>query len=359
MLSPTFDAVADGLNGSAINVAKVNCEDHHDFCIQQNIQGFPTVFLYVDSIVYQYTGDRTAGDIKSWISQMVGPFFTAIPATELDAIDEPVFFVLDNASEETRALIETLFAEFKGKASFYLTEDAFGADERLVSFREELRAEHTSFDAPELIEFIMPRILPVFPEIGSLALSILARTSAGRLALFAADPASDAFERDYTAARELVRDHADPRLAYIYVNAELYDSFVERFVENATLPLWIVLDTRTRNTWVHEADGAREWLEHVAGLEVEAPVHHPASASPLQRAGAMLLAFQQSVGPKVYYLTLATLLFVCVVTITICCAITRKTAPPADEPARSEEEASSHAAEEEAEEASAETSARD
>jgi protein disulfide-isomerase A1 len=58
-LAPEYAAAATELKGENIALAKVDATEESDLSQQYDVQGFPTVFFFVDGVQKPYTGQRT------------------------------------------------------------------------------------------------------------------------------------------------------------------------------------------------------------------------------------------------------------------------------------------------------------
>lgn len=72
-MAPTWDELANKFAGHAVaKVAKVDCtlDDNKELCDEQNVDGFPTVFIYRDGKkVEEYDGGRTLDDLYEFVNK--------------------------------------------------------------------------------------------------------------------------------------------------------------------------------------------------------------------------------------------------------------------------------------------------
>lgn len=72
-MAPTWDDLATKFAGSSIvKIAKVDCTlgDNKDLCSEQEVDGFPTVFIYRNGAkVEEYNGSRTLEDLFEYVSK--------------------------------------------------------------------------------------------------------------------------------------------------------------------------------------------------------------------------------------------------------------------------------------------------
>ena len=55
-----------------IVVSRVNCEEYNGFCEEHGVEGFPTIMLFKDGEVEQYSGKRTAEAVVNFINEKCG-----------------------------------------------------------------------------------------------------------------------------------------------------------------------------------------------------------------------------------------------------------------------------------------------
>lgn len=70
-LAPTWEELARKfIQDSEISIAKVDCtlEESKALCSEQEVDGFPTLFLYKDGRkISEYTGNRAIDDLHSFV----------------------------------------------------------------------------------------------------------------------------------------------------------------------------------------------------------------------------------------------------------------------------------------------------
>lgn len=80
-LAPEYAAAATELKGEVI-LAKVDATEENDLAQKFEVQGFPTIFFFIDRVHKQYTGQRTKEGIVSWIKRKTGPAVSDLITTE-------------------------------------------------------------------------------------------------------------------------------------------------------------------------------------------------------------------------------------------------------------------------------------
>lgn len=70
-LAPTWDELAVKFAGSSsVKVAKVDCTKAQSTCSKENVDGYPTIFLYKDGQrVVEYDGDRSLDNLVKFVNE--------------------------------------------------------------------------------------------------------------------------------------------------------------------------------------------------------------------------------------------------------------------------------------------------
>lgn len=72
-LAPTWDELAEKFIGNAnVKIAKVDCTlpDNKELCTEQEVDGFPTVFIYKNGgKVDEYNGSRSLDDLYEFVAK--------------------------------------------------------------------------------------------------------------------------------------------------------------------------------------------------------------------------------------------------------------------------------------------------
>ncbi|CAJ1979309.1 unnamed protein product [Sphenostylis stenocarpa] len=72
-LAPEYAAAATELKPDGVVLAKVDATIENELAHEYDVQGFPTVFFFVDGEHKPYTGQRTKDAIVTWIKKKIGP----------------------------------------------------------------------------------------------------------------------------------------------------------------------------------------------------------------------------------------------------------------------------------------------
>jgi protein disulfide-isomerase-like protein len=65
-MKPAWDEVSANAH-SSVFVADVNCSDQDELCKENSVQGYPTIKVYKDGTVTDYTGGRTVEDLTVYV----------------------------------------------------------------------------------------------------------------------------------------------------------------------------------------------------------------------------------------------------------------------------------------------------
>uniref|UniRef100_A0A2P2L957 Thioredoxin domain-containing protein n=1 Tax=Rhizophora mucronata TaxID=61149 RepID=A0A2P2L957_RHIMU len=72
-LAPEYAAVATELKSEDVVLAKVDAIEESELAQVYDVQGFPTVYFFVDGVHKPYPGQRTKDAIVTWIKKKTGP----------------------------------------------------------------------------------------------------------------------------------------------------------------------------------------------------------------------------------------------------------------------------------------------
>ncbi|OIW09142.1 hypothetical protein TanjilG_11280 [Lupinus angustifolius] len=72
-LAPEYAEAATELKGKGVILAKVDASEENELAQEYDIQGFPTIYLFIDGIHKLYNGNRNKDAIVSWIKKKTGP----------------------------------------------------------------------------------------------------------------------------------------------------------------------------------------------------------------------------------------------------------------------------------------------
>ncbi|XP_011089301.1 protein disulfide isomerase-like 1-4 [Sesamum indicum] len=81
-LAPEYAAAATELKGENVKLAKVDATEENELAEKYEVQGFPTLYFFVDGEHKPYSGQRTKDAIVTWIKKKIGPGVSNITTTE-------------------------------------------------------------------------------------------------------------------------------------------------------------------------------------------------------------------------------------------------------------------------------------
>ncbi|PKA59256.1 Protein disulfide isomerase-like 1-3 [Apostasia shenzhenica] len=81
-LAPEYAAAATALKGEDVALAKVDASEENELAQKYDIQGFPTVYFFVDGDHTTFQGQRTKDAIVTWIKKKIGPAVQNITTAE-------------------------------------------------------------------------------------------------------------------------------------------------------------------------------------------------------------------------------------------------------------------------------------
>ncbi|KAK4483162.1 hypothetical protein RD792_010342 [Penstemon davidsonii] len=82
VLAPEYAAAATSLSEENVKLAKVDATEANELAEKYEVQGFPTVYFFVDGEHKPYSGQRTKDAIVTWIKKKIGPGISNITTTK-------------------------------------------------------------------------------------------------------------------------------------------------------------------------------------------------------------------------------------------------------------------------------------
>ncbi|KAL8247596.1 hypothetical protein R6Q59_008812 [Mikania micrantha] len=127
-LKPEYAAAATELKADEVVLAKVDAGEETELAQKYNVEGYPTVFLFVDGVHKPYNGPRNKDAIVSWVQKKIGPglhnLTTVEEAERVLASESPVVvgFVENLAGPDSEELAAA--SKQEDEVSFYQTSNA-------------------------------------------------------------------------------------------------------------------------------------------------------------------------------------------------------------------------------------------
>ncbi|XP_058780106.1 protein disulfide isomerase-like 1-4 [Vicia villosa] len=81
-LAPEYAAAATELKGENVVLAKIDATEESEVAQKFDVQGFPTIYFFIDGVHKTYSGQRTKEAIVSWIKKKTGPDIHNITTVE-------------------------------------------------------------------------------------------------------------------------------------------------------------------------------------------------------------------------------------------------------------------------------------
>jgi protein disulfide-isomerase A1 len=72
-LAPEYAAAATELKNDGVVLAKVDASQETELAHEYDVQGYPSVFFFIDGVHKPYNGQRTKDGIVTWIKKKIGP----------------------------------------------------------------------------------------------------------------------------------------------------------------------------------------------------------------------------------------------------------------------------------------------
>ncbi|RXH83664.1 hypothetical protein DVH24_005917 [Malus domestica] len=236
-LNPEYAAAATELKGEDVVLAKVDATEENELSQEYGVEGFPTIFFFIDGVHKPYTGHRTKEGIVTWIKKKIGPGIQNVTTLEdaeriLTAESKVVLGYLNSLvgpeSDELAAA-----SRLEDEVTFYQTVDPkvaklFHLDAEvkrpaLVLLKKE--AEKLSyfdgkFDKSAIAEFVFANKLPlVITFTRENAPQIFESTIKKQLLLFATSKDSEKVFPEFQKAAQLFKG----KLIFVYVETDNED----------------------------------------------------------------------------------------------------------------------------------------
>ncbi|XP_058780105.1 protein disulfide isomerase-like 1-4 [Vicia villosa] len=81
-LAPEYAAAATELKGENVVLAKIDATEESEVAQKFDVQGFPTIYFFIDGVHKTYSGQRTKEAIVAWIKKKTGPGIYNITTVE-------------------------------------------------------------------------------------------------------------------------------------------------------------------------------------------------------------------------------------------------------------------------------------
>ncbi|THH16918.1 hypothetical protein EW146_g3797 [Bondarzewia mesenterica] len=105
-LAPTWTKLSKEMQHK-LTIAEVNCDEHKALCREQDVQGYPMLFLYSSGgQKAEYTGSRKFDTIKAWAERAVKPSVSELEYTDFEQTvkENPVIYLFVHRPEDSHIL---------------------------------------------------------------------------------------------------------------------------------------------------------------------------------------------------------------------------------------------------------------
>ncbi|KAH0997125.1 hypothetical protein GBA52_020989 [Prunus armeniaca] len=236
-LAPEYAAAATELKGENVILAKVDSTEENELSQDYGVEGFPTVFFFIDGVHKPYTGQRTKEGIVTWIKKKIGPGIQNV--TTLDEAER----ILTSESKVVLGYLNSLVgpesdelaaaSRLEDDVNFYQTVDPkvaklFHLDPEvkrpalilLKKEAEKLSYFDGKFEKSAIAEFVFANKLPlVITFTRENAPQIFESEIKKQLLLFATSKDSEKVLPDFQAAAKLFKG----KLIFVYVQTDNED----------------------------------------------------------------------------------------------------------------------------------------
>ncbi|KAF9952508.1 protein disulfide-isomerase precursor [Mortierella alpina] len=172
-LAPEYEIAATQLKEHGIPIAKVDCTEQTEVCKEHEIQGYPTLKVFVDGKPQDYQGARKADAIVSYLKKQNLPALSELTADTLAAFstsDKVVIVGSLPKDSKNREILEKVAKQKRDQFLFGVAESNPDLEgEGIVLYKQfdegknELKGDFTE---ESLIEFITANSVPIMDEIG-------------------------------------------------------------------------------------------------------------------------------------------------------------------------------------------------
>ncbi|KAI3721418.1 hypothetical protein L2E82_32429 [Cichorium intybus] len=81
-LKPEYSAAATELKADEVVLAKIHAEQENELAQKYNVEGYPTVFFFIDGVHKSYNGAKNKDAIVTWVKKKIGPGLHNLTTTE-------------------------------------------------------------------------------------------------------------------------------------------------------------------------------------------------------------------------------------------------------------------------------------
>ncbi|PKU70832.1 protein disulfide isomerase-like 5-2 [Dendrobium catenatum] len=330
-LSPVLDAVAPVLANlnQPIVIAKIDADKYRKLASKHEIDGFPTLKLFVHGIPIEYTGPRKPELLIRFLKKYVAPDVSVLKS------DSAVYNFVDEAGKHFPIFIgfgldESLIAEYgkryKQKAWFAVADDV--SEEVMVAYDFDkipaLVAIHPSyneqsvfygpFEGDFLEDFIRQNQLPLVVPIKSETLKLLNNDERKVVLTIVDDELNEKSLKLIKILRSAATANRD--LVFAYVGVKQWEDFVDTFdvKKNTKLPKVLVWDRNDEYQLVEGSESLDDFEDQRSQLSLFLEGFREGRTIKKGISGPSFIGFINSlVGMKTVYLIVFLVAFLMVI----------------------------------------------
>eukprot|EP00761_Pharyngomonas_kirbyi_P011331 gb/GECH01011356.1/.p1 GENE.gb/GECH01011356.1/~~gb/GECH01011356.1/.p1 ORF type:complete len:407 (+),score=127.33 gb/GECH01011356.1/:1-1221(+) len=234
------------------NWGKVDCTKNEKLCMKYQVQGYPSLKLFNNGAVFDYSGERSADGFVDFITRMNRPPLTQVSSQEeFDKFtkDKPSFVAFFGEKPE-RDIVEAAAKHYQANVDFVSTEDVSLGKPYKVNKSPALVAVSSDsvipfegkFEEESLRKFIGRARFGMVPELGPHNFQDL--TSLGLpLVIVALDPNADYYQSHMDAARETAEKHMNSYV-FAWLDGVRWVQYLEGAfkISGDQVPVTVILD---------------------------------------------------------------------------------------------------------------------
>ncbi|KAG0556187.1 hypothetical protein KC19_11G033200 [Ceratodon purpureus] len=202
-LTPEYARAATALKDSGVVLAKVDATQHAELAQEHGVEGYPTLFFFVNGEKRSYGGGRTSEEIISWVKKRTGPAVrilkSASDADEALDFEDPIAVAYVENVEGADAEEFIAVARVEDGVEFHMTADAeiakkFGLTKKapalvlLKKQSEKVAHFDGSFEKRAISVFVVENKLPLVIPFNRETASVIFESEVTKQLLLFANP---------------------------------------------------------------------------------------------------------------------------------------------------------------------------
>lgn len=242
-LAPEFEQaaneLAEELGEEELVLAEIDATANKKMAQEYGIRGFPTMFWFVDGEKSEYSGGRTAVEIKSWCTEMTGPAVKEISSRKLAEEQAGTKPICVYEGPEASTDFEEIAARKRTEFTFYYV--AVDTEEPTVSVQhkseEPVACDDLTFDG--LKKCLDDNTLPLFGVLDGETYEKYMTSGKGLVWACLEMESSDDLEKVADEYRPLIKEVAEEfkdQFAFLYIDTIQFKRFLEGVLGVTELP---------------------------------------------------------------------------------------------------------------------------